>query len=594
MIVANKQGFYRLVLVACMLFFCMLSCTARKHGQQSAAETPDLGLVTSVRTYDQNPFANAGKPAQVSQVLGTTWVHTIDADLLWALTQCSCAPTVSSKYLQRLSTTYGALPQTLVPDIREKILNDPKLKTINNLPGGIGDIADLFIGLYVTDGKIAEQIQTGVNEMVQQSIPGSVPLSQNIRYRFDLFSNLQLPQQIKIPESPKAFSVGDQATIWGHIFSQSNLWEGKDPMAFADHGFQFFLTLKTLAEWKYILGLDSSRATNRVYGGLTYDAVAGVKRSALTPYDPRQQPAPSPRFISGQYTVEYPNVKALDMALKVEESWRPSQTEASLTEQVLLLHAAAKAFSRMRPRNQNAANSIYDYNGGVVPKDGYLLPVAFLPGTAKALETFFINQNKLEIYQIGDRPSEVDSDRLKANISTISKLMAAMKLWVKETQDLSDLQENAAVQKQLADGHKTMLKVLRLAVQTMLAEFIREDNTERTPMGIMMVRSNSSMERPRLSEASEALSLLAEIEQTLLPSQLLRQRVMQLFHWLAATYFRDLAQGNIANLTASDIIWTRQALQRFAFYPEASQTVWFKDVYTTLTQQIASWDGSVP
>jgi len=287
-------------------------------------------------------------------------------------------------------------------------------------------------------------------------------------------------------------------------------------------------------------------------------------------------------------------MKALDQATKTNETWGTSKTHASLTEQAMVLYSAAKVFQRLRPRNQRNIRSIFEKSGGTIPENAYTLPIAFLPGTAKVLENSLINQDQLEIYQVADAPARVSINRVRASITGITRLIAAMHLWVTETQDISDLQVSASIRDQLTKGHATMKKLLRLGVQSFLADFVREDNTGRGPFGILMTSNRATLQPPTLAEAAEALSTIALVEQQLLPSPFLRQRVFQLYHWFAGTYLRNLATGQMSEISASDVIWTRQALQRFAYYPDAKETRWFQSAYDVLSSQIADWDGRLP
>src|SRR5690606_1784202 len=143
---------------------------------------------------------------------------------------------------------------------------------------------------FISDDKVAKKIRAGVGEKIATFAPGAPRLAERVALRFDAF-----PALGERDDQPIEFRLEHLSARWLLAFANDSLWEGKQGLG-GDHGLQTLETMRTLVEWKYMLGLDEN-PEGGFYGGLTLDIASGGQVLA-GPFDPRKDPG-SKRFFSG-------------------------------------------------------------------------------------------------------------------------------------------------------------------------------------------------------------------------------------------------------------------------------------------------------
>ncbi len=537
----------------------------------------------------QDPLANPAALATLSGALQNTPVSAMDEAQLWALSQCDCTPRRSGAYLQQLTLGRGVLPQVLVPSVREQIANDPKLKALSNLPGPLQGIGDALSQFFTKDERLATMIRDGVAEKLSKALGGQ-DLAKQHSFRFDAFIGpFGAFGQGAAVGHPAAFDAKDQAVKWAFIFGAGNIWEGRDPLALNNHSLQLLSVAMALSEWQYLLGMERASSDQRTYGGLTIDPRVG-NASPLAGYDPRANPTATPRIISGTYSISYPtDGRALDMAINVREQWSRAPADVSLDEQAKMWTAAGRAFQRLRPANRQRIAQAFTEPQGMFPAETHQLPLVFLSGMGEMLNGPFLDKDALAIYVAARIPGASIAAQNGADLASVVRLARALNLWVKQTQDLSDAQLSPEVAQKLSEAHVQLKSALQLAVQTVLAQFVRYQVPGRLLAGYSLVVSPRDTRMPDMAVAAETLATLMEAEQDNLSSPLLRDRIVSLYHWFAAQYLVSGQSGGPTSPAA--VIWLHQASSRFLRYQDSARhTPWATNLSQATTQLLATYD----
>lgn len=579
-----------LVLIAALavsLSACKTSSGGKKgQGRQSQP--------LKIITFDENPFKNAATANNFGKTLQTMTLNSLDKERLWANAHCQCTPAFTGKYLSQLSVARGALPQPLVPSVREQIRNDPKLKLLMGLPGGLQNVGNFLAGLFVNDEKIAGLIRTGVAEKVNRAAPGGAQIQNHVQFRFDGFPSPISAVGSAQTAAPKVFDTDVQASRWALIMGLPNMWQAEAPIAYNDHGLQTLHTAQMMSEWQYMFGLEKA-ANGTVYGGVTFDPREGLN-GKLAGFDPRTD-IKGKRVVSGSYVISYDQADQLDLAISVQEQWQRNAAKINLDEQARMWTAAATAFHRLRPKNRTNVGSLFG-SSGMFPNDAHQIALVFLPGIEVLLDGMFIDEQAMLIRQYAKTRETTGPEASQpANLVTLTRLARAMNLWVEQTRDLSDAALDAATANKLRTGNAQFVKVVQLAIQSILGNHVRDSGVVTKLGSIAMVRSPQDYGKPEAAEVAETLATLAAVEQASLPSPILKQRVIGLYHWYVAEYLADVPKGkNQMKLSPQAILWSYKAMQQLAKYPQNEhRAVWLKDLTAQLKAAIDSWDkGNTP
>ncbi len=326
-------------ILAILAAFGCQATTRGEEGEKKKASDKGPKLGEGVKPADEaEPFVHfAGTPSLPANLALTAPV-TPSAELE-ALAHCDACPRRRAAWLTRLNTSPGALPEALVPSVREKIKVKPELARIQALPNFLGDA---LLDNFASDEKITEEIRAGVAERLGGGAT---------RFSFEGFLRLE-------GEAEGEVRLDAQAARWRFVFAD----------AAKSGGTQNVETLRALMEWSYLAGLEAP------YGGMSRDLDNGAGLAGA--YDPRKQ-TKAKRFFGGTMRVELPAISArhrlLGMALQGGERWSLTSTELPpLAEAARLWAAAAAAFQKLREDRMESAV------GKLVPADAKSLPLVFL------------------------------------------------------------------------------------------------------------------------------------------------------------------------------------------------------------------------
>lgn len=481
-----------------------------------------------------------------------------EAETLLALAGCDCAPALLASVAKRLAPAKGTLPQVLMPPIREQIRTDESLKTLLSLPLGLGG---LLAGAFANDEKIAAKVREGLTEKLNKA-PGGSRLAASVPFRFDGFPSLRsggTPQM----------TIADATPRWLLVLSRGGLWDGAQPAAFGDHGWQMMESMRLLVEWKYLFGLDP-RPDGGVYGGLTIDPSADTQ--ALGPFDPRTDDGA--RIVSGAYAFTVDGDTAIDLALNGREKWSHTESPITLGEQALIWRAAAMAFHRLRPENRVKVTSLFSGSDPIFPDNAHNLPMAFLPGVKALLDGEIVDRDSRVIRgAVGKAPS-------RASLQDLVRMAGALGAWVEELSELSDSGLDAATKDKVKDAPTDMTLAVQLAVQTILKDHVTVSGEH----GLALVEKD---DQPSPALIAETLTTLVDLEATLLDSPLLESNILGLYHW----YVGDvLTQAETSQWTAADVLWGLSAINRAETLPGADGLSWLPDAKAVLQKAADSLD----
>jgi hypothetical protein len=575
----------------------MSACMNRKKPNKGKGPSTDNEF--RIAYYRVNPFANNTRLADVmkrslssirteqSVLLGT------DENMLWAAAHCQCSPAFSGIYLDGLMKAQGALPQILVPSIREEIRNQPLLKTLLAVTPG-SNFGASIASFFLKDSRINTEIRKGLNTKVNGSVSGGSTAVNDLELQFNLFPSGTENVGNSSAFAPKTVQLSSQASKWAHVLSLDSLWvAGKSPIGFKDHGLQMLATAATLSEWLYAFGLEKS-ADGASVGGLAFDPAIGMN-APLGAFDPRTSNGSG--ILSGSYSVSFPETKKIDQAINAREKWQRIPAPVLLDEQARIWLSAALAFERLRPSNRSVTQ-MYKASGGMLPDDAHLLPLSFLPGMGVLLDGGFIDTKALSIRDQARIPgdnSNLSGDRV-ASLQSLARLTRALTVW---TINLENIERDQITEPTLSKIKSSLPKLkdaLRLSVQMILDNYISTKLGTSKLRGIGMVESLTHPVKPSIEVAAEVLYALTEAELQVfkgLGQQTdYSKKLIGLHHWFAAEFLDDLISSqNSAQPPATAVFWTFAALQSLAKLPaEYTQAPWLNDAIINLNTAVSSWD----
>jgi hypothetical protein len=524
---------------------------------------------SSAKTFNLTPptqLANTDTGSRLNP--NTSWQ--------WALSQSDLMLHKKSALLQRVAVSRGALPEPLVPSIRSQIAANPSLQVLMQLPA---DLSGLLGSLFTDDGKINDEIRSGLQSKLQQFTPGGTNLGSNLAFRFfafpefpDLRGNVAVATQ----KTVNSFQLSELVTRWNLVLSPDSLWLGKGHLAFGDHGLQTLETMRLLMEWQYLLGLEKN-SRGGFYGGLTLNA-DDLSDPTLYAYNPKSSAPQKPPYLGSNYIISYPQNSSLNMAIHVQEHWTVTTKSIHLDEQARLWETAARAFSRMRPSKLSNAKSLFG-NGRLFPAETYQMPLIFLAGASSLLDGPFINKDTRLIREDAAQDGA-------ASLPSLARLAQSLNSWMKELTGTDDLQMDQATKSQLSQARDRLRPALQLSVQTILKDHIGE--SQKTTFGRPLLQEGVPVKSIAL--ASETIRTLAQAEQDSLKSPLLRQRIVALTHWLVGSLVAPAWQRREIN--ALDALWLKLALDSASRYPEINKTAWFQPLQGELDEMLEAFDKS--
>ena len=559
-------------------------------------------VATHKRGLDLKPQDNAissfrlkGSPlsAQVQEkirnALKLSQVNQMDSQALWAISNCHCVRNITSTVLKNMATNPGALPQLLVPQIRKEIAEDSKLKALLQIGNKLPTIGSLLQNMFASDAKIAESIRDGIDQKLNDALNDGTELKKNLDYSFDFFAqvekrnnfqNIQNGQRIQ-----RTVSFDQNVNLWALIWGIPAMWNGDSPIAYKDHGLQLLHSMRSLAEWQYIMGLTVDSTSGRTHGGLTFDPNGAL--DSLAPFDPRSLPEDVYRVFGGEYQVSYSAAGAIDMALSGLEQWRRLPNPVSLNEQSRLAVAAAMAFKRMRPENrQNVRRLFGSSDVAIFPDESTQLPLIFLSSYGGLLANHFVDSDTRQIFET----SKGSSVRVSASLLSLARMARATNMWNQETKSGGAGNLDPAIRKRLIEGSQELLDASQLAIQTILANHISTEALNSPNSGLALVVDLKSQQIPSLEVSAEVLSTLVELERKIGGSPLLKRRILELFHWFAAVYLSDL---NSQPMNVQGVLWTQSLFNQMQQDKDyEAQISWNSGAQAIFSRLVSEWGGA--
>lgn len=524
----------------------------------------------------------------------------LDPRLLSGLADCNCSQArFASKYLAKLVTRGGPMPQLLMPMIREGVAADPQVQRILNMSPASRAILD---GMVNVDNMIETQVKATVAGKVSAALIGGSTVADRYDFRFDGFAGSALGPLT----APQSFTIGDQATRWNYILGMDALWSGKSALDGVDHGLQLLNTALLLSEWSYMFGLDVSTANGQPYGGLTMqpdaNSPANLHGLPMAPFDPRINPD-GMRFVSGNYTIDYPAADSLEMATEVQESWQHGAGTVTLDEQASIWRAAARAMARLRPAARSKTASLYAANTGIFPADAHTASLLFLPGMDLLLDGPFFSTLAQSVreeanfarlsdgtFDVAGYP-DVRNPIFKENrVLALSRLATALSEWIDQVRSVDDLQIDEATKARLQAAHKRLKDPVRLALVVLMREL---------PADLGGIGTSEKLPSRTAMAPGSAAEVMFNIARTLdvgLESEFLRSRAFSLMDHYAANYLKPLWSdaARRAEIAPADVVWIHNALDAIGkIEGSAARYPWLADVKAVFAKAIADWNNSL-
>jgi hypothetical protein len=526
---------------------------------------------------------------KIREALKSTRIANIDSQALWAISNCQCVRNVTSKVLKNYATYPGALPQLLVPQIRQEIAEDSKLKALLQLENKLPTIGALLQNMFASDAKIAQSIRDGIDQKLDDALVDGTELKKNLDYRFDFFAHVKNRNDLQKLQPgqhiQRQVSFDHSASLWALIWGIPAMWNGESPIANKDHGLQLLHSMRSLAEWQYIMGLEVDSTSGRPHGGLTFDPSGALGN--LAAFDPRTLPDDVYRVFGGEYQVSYSSAGAIDLALSGFEQWRRLPNPVNLNEQSRLAVAAALAFKRMRPENRQYVKKLFgSAEVAIFPEESAQLPLIFLSGYGGLLANHFVDPKTRQIFET----SKGASERQSASLLSLARMARATNMWNQETKSVGGGNFDPAIRQRLIEGSQELLDASQLAIQAILANHISTEALNSPESGLALVMDLNSQQIPSLEVSAEVLSTLVELERKIDGSPLLKRRILELFHWFAAVYLSEL---NNQPMTIQGVLWTHSLFDQMLQDKDyESQISWISKAQATFSQLVSEWGGA--
>jgi hypothetical protein len=545
--------------------------------------------------------------ASIGRALNSVQLETAGSnpDLLAALADCQCKDDgFATRYLARVVTRGGALPQLLMPMVREGVAKSPQVQLLLSMPASYRSVIDAMLGV---DSLVKNQIKSTVAGKISSSLPGGSTVADRYDFRFDGFA----PASGNPEDSRQAFSVGDQAVRWNYILGKDALWESGRPIDGVDHGLQLLNSALVLAEWSYLFGLEKASNDGRIYGGLTISAKTSspgnLSDSGLAAFDPRISKGPS-RFVSGPYAVSFPAGDAIAMATEVKETWQRTAATVTLDEQSRIWRAGARALERLRPAARQTTSGLFAGSNGIFPADAHTAAMLFLPGMEALLNGPFVSAETQSIRLIADFavradgspdpagfPSSKDTKKLDpARLLSLARMASALSRWAGALADTSDLNVDAATRARLDAAHLKLKDPARLALVLLAREMPRDLGG--------MIEVEREIGRTPLSPgvAAEILFHVAFTANHAMDSEFLRERALAMMDRFAARYLRPIwrDQARQAALDAAGVIWIHNALAEYLRMDGpgldmAERYPWMQSARDVFSAAITNWSDGI-
>lgn len=615
--------------------FIFISCAENKKEPEKYT-----GAASGARNYDAINISlspNSSAATTFATTLSNFSTSNLDEEGLWAVSQNDSIDNFGRSYFAKLAITTGAMPQTLHPKIRNKVLEMPDAKTLLEYSQGVGT-PSAFIAMAqsgvdflssipilggLVSGEVKAQIEKAKNLDVEKEIrkniadlmatvlPNAERLDNKMTFRIDGF-----PSPLLTGNSGNSFKVSEQATLWALVWAAPYLWgSSTNGATYSDNdkNIHLFTVLQTFMDMQYLFGLQTE-VEGRIAGGLTLGIESGSNlTSSIGPFDPRTTYEYG-RFLSGSYTITLPYSAPIDLVLLGGETWNNQQGNVTIEEQAKVWTAAAYAFRRVRPKNlPNTLPLIGE--GKLLPNEVTLLPLAFLPGLQTLLDGPFIDQTRRVIKQNAtlknakaeSAPEDTTTEAAKPqglatppDLATFKghvRLMKALYVWVEELSNLDDLAGRVDDQllNKLKGATPQVKKAIQLSVQQILAHFTKTVALANGEPVLSLMDRKGDTQFLNVATAAEALSMMVIVEAKMFKSIYLEQQIDEMYRWLFYSVFASAWNGqSTTQLSAEDIIWLHQAFKTYTqVKPNGAVARQAQEAFTALDRVILDWNSKL-
>lgn len=553
--------------------------TNRTSDQRFPVSLPLDSVQNTVQFTGLNNILSANQGAGVRE----SFENTNADDLIWAVSECQCASKWTYLVLKTTLETRGALPQVLVPQVREAILKDSRIRSVINLPGGAdGVIARIF----ANDSQLESTIRSTLVSMIQTAWQNPLRIGASGNLLFDGFP--PLPWERGSFNStgddnirPSGFDLSKAALRWILIGSVPAPWavgparnQSGNPL---EQDIQLLSWTRMMAEVNYVLGI-SRGFDGRIYGGLMLNPLN--PEASLTGFEAQPASGAPSLAMSGKLSVSYQPMNALKLILNGREQWQRLPGLIELQEQARIWKAGALLFRGLRLESRKYPGAIFGSNSAnLFPADAQRLGLAFLQGMSVLLAEQFVS---LQSMSIGDAFSIPEQRVLRAETDVLSmvRIASAMAEWLTEIQTIDS--------SGLPDDDKTLMR-------TKAGPDIRDAIRLAVFRGLRRSADWQSFEsgdgKMSLANQAEMIAVFAKIEQELLRSGFVRRRLavfgQKMIDDLVA---RSSSRGGRLDLNPEEAIWVRLALDRLKVY--AVNESEFDSVVQFLSNGISAWDST--
>lgn len=500
-------------------------------------------------------------------------------DLLWSISFCDCAPRWSHRVLSRTLETNGALPQVLVPQIREAILRDKRIQAVLHLPGGADGVISK---IFASDSQLESTVRSNLLSMIQTAWQNPLRIGSSTRVYFDGFAPLPWRRpgvsggsQVR----PDGFDVANIASHWLLVGSAPAPWTAGPGKSRAElpleQDIQLISWARMMAEINYILGVKRG-FDGRIYGGLMINP--RDTSGALLGYEMLPESGAPLLALSGQLRLAYQPMSSLKLIVNGKERWQRQPGTVQLSEQARVWRAGAAIFKGLRLESRKYPAAIFGPgDANIFPSDAQRLGLAFLQGMQVILGEEFV---ALDSMTIGDSWSlpEQRVQRSETDIVSMVRVANALAAWVQEIQSVDSSGLSEADKTTLRESLPRIQDALRLSVLRAL----------RRSADWLAFESGDAM--LPVARQAEMIAVFAKVEQEMLRSGFVRRRLAINGQKLIDNFSARLNANGVLDLTPEEAIWAREALVRLKSY--STNEVEIANLVQTIDAGIRAWDAA--
>lgn len=501
-------------------------------------------------------------------------------DLLWSIASCNCAPRWSHRVLTRTLESNGALPQVLVPQIREAVLKDKRIQAVLHLPGGADGVISK---IFANDAQLESTVRSNLLSMIQTAWQNPLKIGSSQRIYFDGFAPLPWRRPALVNGAqvrPEGFDVGSLASRWLLVSNGTAPWTAgpgrSRPELPLEQDIQLVSWARMMAEINYILGVKRG-FDGRIYGGLMINP--RDPSGALLGYEMLPESGAPLLALSGQLRIAYQPMSSLKLIVNGKERWQRQPGVVDLSEQARVWRAGAAIFKGLRLESRKYPGAIFGPDdANIFPSDAQRLGLAFLQGMQVLLGDEFV---ALDSMTIGDSWSipEQRVQRSETDIVSMVRVANSLSAWLQEIQSVDSSGLSESDKATLRDSMPKLQDALRLSVLRAL---------RRTSDWMAFEAGDAMMP---VAKQAEMIATFAKVEQEILRSGFVRRRLAVNGQKLIDNLAGRLNSSGVLDLTPEEAIWCREALVRLKAYSTNESEI--AGLVQTIDAGIKAWDAAV-